>query len=513
MHWDLATRYKILLEINNAVITNTSRDDFFKVLSKELKKHFYYDRLSIFLYDDETQSLKHFTAADGIEPEGFSASVRPLASGAIANMVIQSLKPIIIDDLTRYASHSSIGAMVNSGLKMTMAFPLIVRNRLLGTLHVSFKKAPDYLSELSEMLNDVSQQIAIAVGNMVAYTRLKHEKKHLEREKQYLMGTSEDYRPDNFLYTSPAMIQIMKLVERVSDIDAPILITGETGTGKDYLARYIHHISPRRDHLFVKVNCPALPPSLFESELFGHAKGAFTGADFKRIGRFEMADKGAVFLDEIAELPVSLQAKLLQVIQENQFERIGDSQPIKVNFRLIAATNKDLSKRIQEGKFRQDLFYRLNIFQIHMPPLRERREDISLLIEQINRLEAIEMNRPAPKYTEKAIEFLRAYSWPGNVRELKNIVKRIVILKPDETISLSEIKKFVDTEDRHHTPNHNSLFTLAESERQCIERALIKCRGIVGGANGAAHFLGVPKSTLQYRLKKYDLSPTDYTGT
>jgi len=319
MHWSLTTRYKILLEINNAVITNTSRDDFFKILSTELKKHFYYDRLSIFLYDDKNESLKYFTVADGIQPKGFAAKERPLAYGAIANMVIQSKTPLIIDDLARYTDHSSVGSMVNAGLKVTMAFPLIVRTRTLGTLHISFKETPDYLSELSQILKDVSKQVAIAVGNMIVYTRLINEKHSLEREKQYLIGASEDYRPENFVCTSPAMVEIMRLVKNVTDIDTPILITGETGTGKDYLARYIHSISPRRNHLFVKVNCPALPPSLFESELFGHAKGAFTGADSKRIGRFEAADKGTIFLDEIAELPVNLQAKLLQVLQESQF--------------------------------------------------------------------------------------------------------------------------------------------------------------------------------------------------
>ncbi len=391
-----------------------------------------------------------------------------------------------------------------------MAFPLIVRNRILGTLHMSFKETPDYLADLTEIFTDVSKQVAIAVGNMVTFTQLEDEKQHLEREKQYLMSATDDYRPDNFLYVSPAMVEIMKLVERVADIDAPLLITGETGTGKDYIARYIHSISPRRDHLFVKVNCPALPPSLFESELFGHAKGAFTGADTQRIGRFEMADKGTIFLDEIAELPVDLQAKLLQVLQERQFERVGDSRPVKVNFRLIAATNRDLSERIQEGKFRQDLYYRLNIFQIHVPPLYGRKEDIPFLIEQINKLEATQMNRPAPKYTKQALEFLCAYHWPGNVRELKNLVKRMVILKPNETISLSDLEKVIDTENSPNEENNNSGCTLAESEHQCIERALIKCRGIVGGPNGAARFLGVPKSTLQYRLKKYGLKPADY---
>ena len=511
MNWSDTTKYKILLEISNAVINNISRDDFFKALSRELTKHFYYDRLSIFLYDDKNQSLTHFTVADGVQPEGFSDSERSLSAGAVANMVIQTRKPVIIDDLSSYTNHSSVRSMLKVGLKATMAFPLIVGNQTLGTFHVSFKQTPEYLLRLSEMLNDVSKQIAMAVGNMVAYTRLKDEKQNLEREKHFLMDTSEDYRPENFLCTSPAMLEIMKLVDSAADIDAPILLTGETGTGKDYLARYLHSISPRRDHLFVKVNCPALPPSLFESELFGHARGAFTGADFKRVGRFEMADKGIVFLDEIAELPVSLQAKLLQVIQERQFEKVGDNRPVKTNFRLIAATNRDLPERIREGNFRQDLYYRLNIFQIQIPPLRERREDIPLLIDQINRLEAVGMNRAAPQYNKQTMRFLNDYHWPGNIRELKNLVKRNIILRPGKTISLSDILPMVDiSTDLNINHNDGGVNTLAESELQCIKKALIRCKGVIGGPKGAAYYLSVPKSTLQYRLKKYRLKPADY---
>ena len=217
-------------------------------------------------------------------------------------------------------------------------------------------------------------------------------------------------------------------------------------------------------------------------------------------------------MDEIAELPASLQAKLLQVLQEQQFERVGDSRPVKVDFRLIVATNRELSELIYEGKFRQDLYYRVNIFQIHVPPLRERKDDIYPLIEQINKIESSEMNKPAPKYTDQALEFLLSYHWPGNIRELKNLVKHMIILKSDETISLSDIEKFVGTDNNPKVNNHNCLKTLAESEQQCIESALLKCRGVVGGVNGAASLLGVPKSTLQYRLKKYSLHPVDFTG-
>jgi transcriptional regulator with GAF, ATPase, and Fis domain len=511
MRWNLPTRHRILLEINNAVITNFSIDDFYKALSTELRRHFDYDRLSIFIYDKEFQSLKYLTLADGVQPAGFEKDVRPLASGAIAKMVIQSKKPVVIENLSRYSDHESIVAMANAGLRSTMAFPLIVRNRILGTLHMSFKKTPTDFSELAEIVTDISNQVAIAVGNMVTFSQLEEEKRNLEREKRYLMNSSEDYQPNDFLYVSPAMVDIMKLAQSVAEIDAPLLITGETGTGKDYIARYIHSISPRRDHLFVKVNCPALTSSLFESELFGHVKGAFTGADSQRTGRFEMADKGIIFLDEIGELPAELQAKLLQVLQEHQFERVGDNRILKTDFRVIAATNKNLASAIEKGEFRPDLYYRLNIIQIHVPPLRERQEDIPYLVKKMNEREAAEIKRSAPIYKENVIQFLSMYPWPGNVRELKNLVKRFVILKPGEVIPLSDIRNLLSITGHSAMPNaREQPTTLAEAEKMCIEQALIKSKGLVGGPGGAAEMLSVPKSTLQYRIKKYDLNPHDF---
>lgn len=510
MRWDIATRHKILLEINNAVITNFSIDDFFGSLSTELRKHFKYDRLSIFIYNSKSESLTSLTLADGVQPKGFEKNVRPLSSGAVARMVIQSKKRITIENLSQYTDQSSILAMVNAGLASTMAFPLIVRNQILGTLHMSFKQVPDNFTELSEILTDVANQVAIAVGNMVKFSELVEEKQNLEREKHYLMANADDYQPSNFWYTSPAMNDLMQLAQSVAEIDAPLLLTGETGTGKDYVARYIHSISHRSDHLFVKVNCPALNPSLFESELFGHVKGAFTGANTARVGRFEMADKGIIFLDEIAELPADLQAKLLQVLQEHQFERVGDNRVIKTDFRLIAATNRDLSEAIEQGTFRQDLYYRLNILQIRIPPLRERQEDIPFLIEKMNELESLSLNRPLPKYPSRAIDFLTQYHWPGNVRELKNLVKRFVILKPGEVIQLQEIQNLVDTVGQHASSKKGGTRKMVESERDTIERALIESNGMVGGPKGAAQILGVAKSTLQYRIKKFGLRPADY---
>ncbi|MBI5252404.1 MAG: sigma 54-interacting transcriptional regulator [Desulfomonile tiedjei] len=509
MRWTLEARYRILLKINNAIITRMTREKLFRSLAAEMYKHFRYDRLSINLYDIKTESLSYFAAADGIEPEGISGTgSRPLAKGSIAQMVIGSGRPVIIADLANYQHLPSVPSMLDSGLRATMAFPLMVRSRILGTIHFSFKKTPDYLSELAEVLTDVSKQVAIAVDNMMAYTELKSINENLERQKRFLLANSGDaYRPDHFFFAAPSMAQIMGQLRLVADTDVPVLITGETGTGKDCLARTIHDLSSRRDHLFVKINCPALAASLFESELFGHGKGAFTGADVQRIGRFEMADKGTVFLDEVGDLPANLQAKMLHVLQDGVFERVGETQPIEANFRVIAATNHDMEESIRVGAFRRDLYYRLNTVTIHIPPLKDRPEDIPLLVEQLTSLEANQIKRPAPEYTVDALERLCQYHWPGNVRELKNFVKRMIILRPSERITDLDIEKILNP---FQPETDKGVTTLADAERQHIERALIKCAGVVGGPNGVARMLGIPRSTLQYRLKKLGLDPSDY---
>ncbi len=510
MHWNPVTRYQLLLKINNAVITRTTREELFQALAAELKVYFPYDRLSINLYDAETQTLSYFAVADGVEPSGISCKdKRPLTKGAISRMVIQSGQPVIIDDLSRYTDYFSVRSMVDFGLKSTLAFPMTVRNRILGSIHFSFRETPPFISELIEVLTDVSNQVAIAVDNMMAYTRLQELNANLVRQKHFLMSNTEDYQQGNFIYAAPCMVEIMRLVEQVADTDATVLITGETGTGKDYIARCIHNLSSRGEHLFVKINCPALAPSLFESELFGHAKGAFTGADSKRVGRLEMADGGTVFLDEVGDLPASLQAKLLHVLQDGRFERVGDNRQIEANFRVISATNKDLETAIKAGQFRRDLYYRLNLIHIHVPPIRDRRDDIPLLVERLTDLHARQMNRPAPVYTQEALESLSRYSWPGNVREVKNLAKRMVILRAGEQITGRDINRVIDVSPPQ-AGTGGSVTTLADAERSHIERALIRCRGVVGGQGGAASLLGLPRSTLQYRMRKYGLDPRNY---
>jgi transcriptional regulator with GAF, ATPase, and Fis domain len=514
MRWNAETRYRMLLEINNAVVTRTNREELFQALAKELRKHFAFDRMAINLYDAKSQSISYFAAADGIQPGGgMTRHSRPLADGAIARMVVQSRQPTIIDDLRRYTDLSSIGSMVAAGLNATMAFPMLVRNRILGSIHFSFRKSPEHISELTEVLTDVSRQVAIAVDNMLAYTELEKLNKSLEREKDFLLQSSDDYQQDEFFFASRAMGNIMKTIEQAADTDATVLITGETGTGKDYLAHCIHNLSARRNHLFVKTNCPALASSLFESELFGHAKGAFTGANDKRLGRFELAHGGTIFLDEIAELPISLQAKLLHILQDGQFERVGDSRPVQIDCRVIAATNKDLQEGIRAGTFREDLFYRLNIVSIHVPPLRDRKEDIPLLMKRLTLIQAREMNRPEPVYNNRALECLCGYSWPGNVRELKNLVKRMVILRAGDRITADDVEKIIESSRPQGQNVSDAVASLRDNEREHILKALIRTRGVLGGSQGAARLLGLPRSTVQYRIKRLNIQPEDYLKT
>jgi len=510
MYWSPEARYQILLKINNAIITQTTKEDLFQALAPALRQYFACDRISINLYDAKSESISYFAAADGISPAEITGTEsRSLVKGAISRMVIRSGKPVIIEDLRRYADSESVKAMVDYGLTATMAFPLVVRDKLLGVIHFSYREHPDHIQELQEVLTDVSRQVAIAVDNMLSYTNLKDVNTNLIRQKQFLIADTDDgYRQDAFFYTSPVMKEIMKLVEKVANSDVSILVTGETGTGKDYLARSIHNMSPRREHLFVKINCPALAPTLFESELFGHARGAFTGADANRVGRFELANRGTVFLDEVGELPSDLQAKLLNVLQEQRFERVGDSRSRDVNFRVIAATNKDLRNLSNYGQFRQDLYYRLNTVNIHVPPLRERVDDIPLLIERLTDYQARKTNNTVPVYSDSALDLLCEYRWPGNVRELKNLVKRMVILRPGERISSQDIGKIIDMEPVEEIPIETT--TLADAEKQHIIQALRRCRGMVGGKRGISKLLGVPRTTLQYRMKKLGINAVDF---
>jgi len=504
MQWDTATRYKLLLRINNDIVSASTRRDVFSAIAQSLGDIFRFDRLSINLFDEKTNSLSYFAAAEGISPTEISENARPLARGAIASAVIRSREPFILSDLSTHTYWQSVNAMKNAGLNATMAFPLIVRDKVKGTLHLSYAKAPEHLEEMIEFLSEVSSRIATAVDHMMAHTNLKRINAQLRRQKEFLTSQnrlSEGF--DEFIYESQVMVDVVRQAKMVANSDVSVSIIGETGTGKDMIAQFIHQMSSRRDALCVKVNCPALNSALFESELFGHAKGSFTGAQRNRVGRFEMADKGTIFLDEIGELDFGLQSKLLQVLQDKTIERVGESRPKTIDFRLLSATNKDLEQAMQNNSFRSDLYYRLNTVTIKVPPLRERLEDIPVLIEKLAAKQSAERNLSPPFFSKSCRKVMLQYPWPGNVRELKNVVKRLIILRPGETITGNEI----DTQlSGVCTSTRRKHMTLKELERQHIISTLKDAGGVVGGANGAAALLGVPRQTLQYRMRKYGIS-------
>ncbi len=507
MGLDPKRRYETLLRINNAIVQQTSRESLFRALAREIRGLIHYDRCSINLYDHETRSLSYFAAAEGVSLD--SGMTRPLEKGVIAQLVIRTRESLIIPDVNRQSYFSNLENMIRAGLQSTMAFPLIVRDTVLGSLHFSFRKKPDDWEELQNFLEDLSTQVAIAVDNMLAYIRLQNINESLQHERKFLKRQAHrSFDPEKFFFSSDAMFEVMQHIKMVASTDASVLVTGETGTGKEYAAHCIHALSQRRDALLVKVNCPALASGLFESELFGHAKGAFTGASQQRMGRFEMANRGTIFLDEIGELPMPHQAKILHVLQDRVFERVGDSRSMSVDCRVIAATNKDLGQAIANGDFRSDLFYRLNTAQISIPPLRERPEDIPVLINRLSEQTSEEFYKPVPHYPEQVMDRLIQYSWPGNVRELKNFVHRMILQRAGNTVRLADVEGFLGN---GLDVTHESGFpSMEQMERQHLERALRMCRGKIGGQDGAAVLLDMPRTTLQYRLKRFKLKPKDF---
>jgi formate hydrogenlyase transcriptional activator len=387
---------------------------------------------------------------------------------------------------------------------------LISRNRAIGVLVLGRLRDDAFSQTDVSFLSRAANQIALAVENALAYQEIRELKEQLSKEKFYL---EDEIRAEmNFsqmIGNSASLRRVLTAVETVATTDSTVLIYGETGTGKELIARAIHDLGPRRSKPFVKLNCAAIPTGLLESELFGHEKGAFTGAIAERIGRFEVANGGTIFLDEIGEIPLELQTKLLRVLQEREFERLGSSRTLRTDARLIAATNRDLEAMVSEQKFRSDLFFRLNVFPVHVPSLRERQGDIPLLVRHFTQQFSKRMNKVIESIPSAAMDALCRYHWPGNVRELQNIIERAVIISkgPALSIDVSDLK-FPKADPRAGNSASPKLTgdalhnVLEETERQQILVALKQCNWIVAGPKGAAARLGVKRSTLQLRMHK-----------
>jgi formate hydrogenlyase transcriptional activator len=496
---------RLLLEVNNAVVSHLNLRELLTAISACLRRVIPHDLSGMTLYDADQNHLRSHALDSPEHPDfveehrAFIESGFQISEGEVPMLAFRSRQPVI-RDLT-LIPHENTKRLVEEGLKSVCSVPLIAHDRVLGTLEVM--RAAPFTEQDAELLGQVTGQIAIAVENALAYQEITKLKNKLAQEKLYLedeIRTGYDFK--EIIGQSGVLKRVLKQVETVAPTDSTVIILGETGTGKELIARAIHNLSGRRERTFVKMNCAAIPTGLLESELFGHERGAFTGAIAQKVGRFELAHQGTLFLDEVGDISLALQSKLLRVLQEQEFERLGSTKTIKVNVRLVAATNRDLSIMIAEKQFRSDLYYRLNVFPIALPPLRERDEDIPLLVRHFVQKYSKRMNKQIDTIPSKAIAAFTRYHWPGNIRELENLIERAVILSPGSTLSvpLAELKLSAETA----APNAGT--TLASAEREHILRILGEAKWVIGGPSGAAARLGMKRTTLQYKLKKLRIS-------
>ncbi len=492
-------RQRTLLEINNAIVANLDREALFGAIVQAFLPVLPFDRATLTLYDPEGDTLRVFALQGSSHPEHFgSIGTEVPRKGSHVGWVFDHKKPLLRRDLEQERQFRVEDRLLAEGIRSYVVVPLLVKGKVLGTLNVGSKAPGRYSEEDAVLLQEVAHQIALAIENMLAYEEIAELKARLERENVYLQEEIKTrHNFEEIIGQSPPIKKVFKAIETVAPTDATVLILGETGTGKELIARAVHNLSPRSGRALVTVNCAALPAGLIESELFGHEKGAFTGAISRKIGRFELAQRGTIFLDEIGDLPPELQAKLLRVLQEGEFERVGGSLTIKVDVRVIAATNRGLEKAIEEGRFRPDLYYRLNVFPIRVPALRERKEDIPLLVSYFVIKYGAKLGKRIETIPQKTMEALRAYPWPGNIRELENVIERAAILSRGSQLELREWVPIPGVSSQGSRPP-----TLEEVEREHILNALELTGWRVSGERGAGKLLGLKPTTLEARMKK-----------
>jgi formate hydrogenlyase transcriptional activator len=497
-------RLKLILDVNNSLVSNLELRDLLRAISASVRRVMHCDVVGVALPDAGGDQLRVY-ALDFPDSKGFVQEESRLPiDGSPMGRVFQTGKPLLHDrpDPAQLAPEVYRVA-AGEGFASGCTLPLISRNRVLGTLGLGRRQEHAFTKDDVDFPAQVASQVAIAVENALVYGQIAELKDQLAQEKLYLEDEirSEMYFED-IVGTSAALCRVLQQVETVAPTDATVLISGETGTGKELIARAIHHLSPRRPNAFVKLNCAAIPTGLLESELFGHEKGAFTGAITQRIGRFELAHRGTVFLDEIGEITLDLQPKLLRVLQDREFERLGSSRTLRTDARLIAATNRDLAALVDEQQFRADLFYRLNVFPVHVPPLRERPDDIPLLVRHFAQQFARRLHKTIETIPADIMQGLLQYPWPGNIRELQNIIERAVILTPGPVlrVPLADLKPpATGASPRNHD-------TLEAAERKHILAVLEETKWVLGGPHAAAVRLRMKRSTLQFRLRKLGIS-------
>ena len=494
-------RVQVVLDVTNAMVANLDLRELFQAVSELLRRLIRHEYASLVLVDPAKGQLR----LEALDFPGSNSQIHEVQMALLEDSpaadALRTRQPLLLNcmDVERFPSEI-VRRLLAEGLQSAVCIPLLRGDRALGTLNVASMREAAFTPDDVALLTQIGNELAIAVENALAFRQIEELKDKLTEEKLYLEDEIRtEYDFEEIVGDSQSLKRVLRDVETVAPTDSTVLIQGESGTGKELIARAIHNLSGRRQRTFVKVNCAAIPTGLIESELFGHEKGAFTGAISQKIGRFELADKGTLFLDEIGDIPLELQPKLLRVLQEREFERLGSTRTVKVDIRLVTATNRDLSQMIASREFREDLFYRLNVFPITLPPLRERREDIPLLARYFTQKYARRMNRAIETIPGEAMEALTNWNWPGNVRELENLIERAVILTRGAAlhVPLAELRNGGEA-----ASTTGALTTLEEAEREHILRGLRESKWVVGGPAGAAVRLGLKRTTLQSRIQK-----------
>jgi formate hydrogenlyase transcriptional activator len=499
------TKLRLILDLNNSVVSNLELREVLRSVSPSIRKTMRLDGVALILPESASGPLRLYSL-DFPDGKGIldQDTLRPF-DGSLAGQVFRSGKPWVgdIEDLNGTGFDDRL--MSGAGVETICMLPLIRCNSTLGVLCLLRLQKDAFTSSDIEFLSQIACQVAIAIDNAFAYRRITELTEKLRQEKLYLEDEiRSELNFEEIIGNSAVLRQVLRQVEAVAPTTSTVLIQGETGSGKELIARAVHNLSQRRNHSFVKLNCAAIPTGLLESELFGHERGAFTGAIAQRTGRFELASQGTMFLDEISEIPVDLQPKLLRVLQEREFERLGSSRTLRTDARLIAATNRELSSMVAEQRFRSDLFYRLNVFPIFVPPLRERKEDIPFLVRHFAQHFARNMKKNVDTISAETMNALVLYPWPGNIRELQNVIERAVILSkgPVLKVALTDLKP-KGSDANGHT---NGAVTLEDVERRHILSILEQTNWVFSGPNGAAAKLGMKRPTLQFRMQKLGIS-------
>jgi formate hydrogenlyase transcriptional activator len=506
-----------LLRINNAIITNLTQQALLLSISEALHPVISFDRCAITLYQPERDSFRFLAVEGELLSDYFRTGQEFSRNETCGSWVFEHQRPLVRRDLEKEQQYPNERRLAAEGIQSMCVVPLALQGKCIGLLSLVSQRRDQYSDEDAGFLQEVANQVALAVQNMQSYQEIDGLKARLEKENVYLREELHaEHNFEEIVGNSPALLKALHAVEQVAPTDSTVLIYGETGTGKELVARAIHSRSSRNGRALVSVNCSAISAGLVESELFGHMKGAFTGALERRIGRFELANGGTIFLDEIGELCLETQVKLLRVLQEHEFEPVGSSHPLRVDVRVIAATNRNLHEAVQAGRFRSDLFYRLNVFPIELPPLRERRSDIPQLVAFCLSQFSKRLGKKIDGVSRESMENLVNYPWPGNIRELQNVIERAIIVSADPTLRLDrdlmpvaaaakgmEAPEADSPEDRQaDLKSPKPLLTLDEVERNHIFAALQHAGGVVDGPKGAAKILNLHPNTLRHRMDK-----------